>query len=262
MTLAAILVTMFTAVPTLAETAVDLGTAGDFVILSKAGITNTGSTTIVGDIGVSPIASTAITGFALKLSRNGQFATSSKVTGRVFAASYAAPTPTRMTRAVKDMQTAYDDAAARTNPTATELGAGNIGGLTIAPGLYKWSSDVVIPANVVLSGDQNAVWIFQIAGTLNISSGKRIVLRGGAQAKNIFWQVAGKTTIQTTALFNGNILDKTAIAIMTGARLNGKAFAQTAVTLQANPVKDYDEAIVLLDSNPCTGSCVPTSLGE
>ena len=134
------------------------------------------------------------------------------------------------------MQTAYNDAAGRKNPTATELGSGNIGGKTIRPGLYKWSSGVTVPANVVLLGGENSVWIFQIAGTLNVSSGKRIVLRGGAQAKNIFWQVAGKTTIGTTAVFNGTILDKTAIVIMTGARLNGKALSQTAVTLEANPV--------------------------
>ena len=112
---------------------VDLGAAGDFVILSKAGITNTGPTTIVGNIGVSPIASTAITGFALKLAPNGTFATSTKVNGRVYAASYAAPTPANLTTAVRDMQTAYNDAAGRLNPRATELGSGNIGGMTIRP---------------------------------------------------------------------------------------------------------------------------------
>jgi hypothetical protein len=258
MALFGVLFVLGTPVSSFAATRVNLGSAGNYVILSKAGISTTGVTAIVGNIGVSPIASTAITGFGLKLDRQGRFATSSKVTGKVFAANYAAPTPSRLTTAVGDMQIAYNDAAGRTNPTATELGAGNIGGRTIKPGLYKWSSSVIIPTDVTLSGGENAVWIFQIAGTLNISSGKKVILIGGAQAKNIFWQVAGKTTIGTTAVFNGTILDKTSIVIMTGAKLNGKALAQTAVTLDATSVKrpQNDEPTVLLDSMfPCLGSC-------
>ena len=133
------------------------------------------------------------------------------------------------------MQTAYTDAAGRP-AGVTELGAGNIGGLTLAPGVYKWSSGVSIPTNVTLRGGENDVWIFQIAGTLKISSGKMVILRSGAQAKNIFWQVAGATTLGTYSTFNGNILDKTNIAVQTGATLNGRALAQTAVTLDANTV--------------------------
>jgi hypothetical protein len=139
--------------------------------------------------------------------------------------------------AIGDMQTAYLDAAGRQNPRFTELGAGDIGGRTIRPGLYKWSSNVIIPDDVILSGSADSVWIFQIAGTLTVSSGTRVILQDGAQAKNVFWQVAGKTVIRTTAVFNGNILGKTAIVLMTGARLNGKALAQTAVTLDANTIK-------------------------
>jgi len=216
--------------------AVDLGSAGNFAILSKAGVSTTGTTAIVGHIGVSPIASTAITGFALTLNSSRRFSTSSRVTGRVYAANYAPPTPSMLTTAVGDMQTAYTDAAGRPNPTATELGGGNIGGRIIRPGLYKWSSSVIIPADVTLSGGENAVWIFQIAGTLNVSSGKKVILSGGARPRNIFWQVAGKTTLGTTAVFKGNILGKTAIVLKTGARLNGRALAQTAVTLDANAV--------------------------
>jgi hypothetical protein len=121
-------------------------------------------------------------------------------------------------------------------PDFTELGAGNIGGLTLRPGLYKWSSAVTIPTNVTLSGRSGDVWIFQIAQTLAISSGKQVILRGGASAKNIYWQVAGKTTLGTTSQFNGNILCKTAIVVQTGAKLHGRALAQTAVTLDANAV--------------------------
>jgi len=222
---------------------VNLGRAGHYVILSKAGITTTGVTAIVGHIGVSPIDSTAITGFGLKLSRFGRFSRSTLVTGKVFAADYADPTPSRLITAVLHMERAYDNAAGRKNPKATELGNGEIGGLVIRHGLYKWSSNVTISTNVILRGDENAIWIFQIAGTLNISSGKKVILRGGAQAKNIFWQVAGATTLATTAVFNGNILGKTGIVLQTGATLNGRALAQTAVTLDANAVREEPGAV-------------------
>ena len=217
-------------------TGVNLGTAGNFVILSKAGISTTGVTAITGNIGVSPIAATAITGFGLTLDRLGQFSTSPKVVGKIYAASYKVPTPKMLTTAVLDMQNAYTDAAGRTKPTATELGTGNIGGKTIKPGLYKWSTPVTILKDVTLAGGKNDVWIFQIAGTLDISSGKKVVLSGGAQAKNIFWQVAGKAALGTYSAFNGNILGKTAIVLKTGATLNGRALAQTAVTLDANTI--------------------------
>ena len=216
-----------------AATAVYLGTAGYYTILTKSGVSNTGATHVQGNIGVSPIAATAITGFALKRTAP-TYSTSSLVTGRVFAANYAAPTPAHLTSAVSAMQTAYNNAAGRKNPTRIGLGAGNIGGLTIKPGLYKWSSNVKIPSNVTLSG--NGIWIFQIAGTLNVASGKRVILAGGALDKNIYWQVAGATTLGTTAVLHGTVLDKTAIVLKTGAKLYGKALAQTAVTLDANLV--------------------------
>jgi hypothetical protein len=206
------------------------------VILAKSGISTTGTTSIVGDIGVSPIAATAITGFGLIADASNTFATSSLVTGKVYAADYAVPTPAKMTTAVSDMETAYINAAGRTLPDFTELGAGNIGGLTLVPGLYKWSSGVTIPTDVTLSGGANDVWIFQIAGTLDISSATKVILSGGAQAKNIFWAVAGVVALGTTSVFNGNILAKTNITMTNGARLNGRALAQTAVTLIANTI--------------------------
>jgi hypothetical protein len=215
---------------------VNLGSVGNFVILSKTGISTTGTTSVVGDIGVSPAAATYITGFALTLPSASSFATSALVTGKVYAPDYANPTPTDLTTAVSDMQTAYTDAMGRTNPTATELGAGNIGGMTLAPGLYKWSTGLTIPTDVTLSGSANDVWIFQISQNLNVSSATKINLAGGAQAGNIFWVVAGQTTIGTTAVFNGNILDQTAIVLNTGTTLNGRALAQTAVTLDSNAV--------------------------
>ena len=214
----------------------DLGSAGNFVILAKSGISNTGSTSITGDIGVSPIAASAITGFGLIMDSSNTFATSARVTGKVYASDYSIPTPTTMTTAISDMQTAYTDAAGRALPTAVELGAGNIGGMTLAPGLYKWSTNVIIPTNVTLSGGSNDIWIFQIAQNLTVSSATNVILSGGAQAANIFWQVAGQTTLGTTSVFNGNILDQTAIVLNTGATLNGRAFAQTAVTLDSDVI--------------------------
>jgi hypothetical protein len=218
------------------EAAVALGSAGNFAVLGKTGISTIGTTSIVGDIGVSPAGASSITGFGLAMDSSHQFATSSLVTGKVYAADYAPPTPANMTSAVSSMQTAYTDAAGRTNPTATGLGAGNIGGRTLAPGLYKWSTGVTIPADLTLSGSSTSVWIFQIAQNLDISSGKKVILSGGANAKNIFWQVAGQATIETTAVFNGTILGQTSIVLNTGATLNGRAWAQSAVTLNANTV--------------------------
>jgi hypothetical protein len=217
--------------------AVDLGTAGDFVILAKTGVSNTGSSQIWGDIGVSPIDSTAITGFGLVMDAGGTFSTSSLVTGSLYAADYAEPTPTMLTTAVGDMQTAYTDAAGRTLPDYTELGAGDITSMTLAPGLYKWGTGVLISAaGVTISGTASDVWIFQIAENLDLADGANVYLSGGALASNIFWQVAGQATLGTTAAMKGVILCQTAIVINTGATLVGRALAQTAVTLDSNMI--------------------------
>ena len=230
----------------LGQAPVLLGSAGNFVILAKTAITTTGATSITGDIGISPNKAGSITGFGLTMDATNVFSTSSLVTGKVYAADYYPPTPANMTTAISAMEAAYTDAAGRTNPTATELGDGNIGGLTLAPGLYKWSTDVIIPTDVTLSGGANDVWIFQIAGDLNIASkgdvasGIKVVLAGEAQASNVFWQVGGPTgaTLGTYSTFNGTILSQNDIVIKTGAVLNGKAWAQKAVTLDQNKVTE------------------------
>ena len=209
---------------------VDLGVAGNFAILSKTGITNVYKSAITGDIGTSPI-----TGAALLVS-------CAEVSGTIYTVDAAGPLPCRvtsatmLTTAVGDMQAAYTDAAGRINPDFLNLGAGSIGGLTLSPGLYKWTSSVVIPTDVTISGGPNDVWIFQVAGTLIMSSAVNITLTGGAQAKNIFWQTAGAVTFGTTSHFEGNILGKTGINLKTGASINGRMLAQTAVTLQMNTV--------------------------
>jgi hypothetical protein len=228
---------------------VNLGTAGNFVILAKTGISTTGPTSIVGDLGLSPAAASYITGFGLTLSAGGPFSTSALVAGKVYAPGYADPAPVNLTSAVLDMQNAYTDGAGRAAGT-TELGAGNIGGLTLAPGIYKWGTGVSIPTDVTLSGGANDVWIFQIAGNLTESSAAHVILAGGAQANNVFWVVAGQTTLGTTAVFNGNILDQTAVVLNTGAQLNGRALAQTAVTLDSNAVTKPTSATLMTTPSP------------
>lgn len=213
-----------------------LGQAGSFAILAKSGIDSVPTSAITGHIGVSPIDSTAITGFSLTVDASNAFATSAQVSGQVWAADYASPTPSSLTAAVLDMQAAYTDAAGRATPDATELGAGEIGGLTIAPGLYKWGTALHITTDVTLSGGPNDVWIFQIAGDLTLANGVRINLTGGALAKNVFWQSFGQMMIGTTAHFEGIALCETAIVLGTGSTVNGRLLAQTAVTLDQSVV--------------------------
>jgi hypothetical protein len=208
---------------------VDLGGAGHFVILTESGITDVPTSAVTGNVGTSPI-----TGHADHLS-------CAEVTGKIYSVDDAGPppcskkTPRKLTNAVDDMHTAYKDAAGR-RATTTELGGGNIGGLTLAPGVYSWSTNVTIPSDVTLKGGSHAVWIFQISKNLIVSSGKGIYLRGHAQAQNAFWQVAGKVALGTTSHAEGIILSKTLISMKTGASINGRLFAQTAVTLQKNSV--------------------------
>jgi hypothetical protein len=215
---------------------VDLGNAGNFVILTKTGITNVPGSAITGNLGVSPIAASAITGFSLIYPAGSPFSQSSQVTGKIYAADYASPTPANLTLATGDMQTAYLDAAGRKSPDFTELAVGDIGGLTLRPGLYKWSSTVTIPKDVTLDGGPNDVWIFQISGDVTEASAAKVILTGGALAKNVFWQVAGVVALGTTAHMEGVVLSKTAITLNTGASANGRLLAQTNVTLIMNTV--------------------------
>lgn len=215
---------------------VNLGSAINYAILAKSTITTTGATAITGDIALSPAAASFITGFALTTATS--FSTSSLVTGQVFAANYAVPTPATLTTAVLDMQTAYTNAAGRTLPDFVNLGAGNIQGLTLVPGLYKWGTGVSIPSAVTLSGDANDIWIFQIAQGLTVGNGAIVTLTGGATANHVFWVVAGAATLGTTSQMKGIILSKTNIAFNTGASITGRALAQTAVTLNATAITE------------------------
>jgi hypothetical protein len=214
---------------------VDLGAAAPFVVLAETEITNVPPSAITGDLGISPSAASYITGLSLTLDSTTTFSRSSQVIGKIFAADYAPPTPDNLTTAVSNMQAAYTDAAGRA-PDVTELYSGDLSGKTLAPGVYKWSTGVLITSDVTLAGGPNDVWIFEIAQNLTVGSGAKVLLSGGAQANNIFWQVGGGVgvAIDTTAHVEGNILALKAITLQTGASLNGRALAQTAVTLQQN----------------------------
>ena len=213
------------------QTPVPLGTAGRFAILTKSGITDVFPSVINGDVGASPI-----TGAAIHLK------CSEIKTGTVYSVNAAGPKPCRvtdpslLTKAVGDMEIAYTNAAGRKHPNFINLGGGNIGGLTLVPGLYKWTTGVLIPTSITVSGGPDAVWIFQIAGTLTQANATRVILKGGARAKNVFWQTSGAVHIGTTAHFAGVILARTKIALKTGASANGRLLAQTAATLEQNAV--------------------------
>jgi hypothetical protein len=214
---------------------VNLRTAGNYVILAKSGISTVPISAVTGNIGVSPAAASLITGFSLVADSTNVFSTSPQVTGKAYAADYAVPTPSNLTTAIGDMLLAFTDAAGRA-PSVTELGAGNIGGKTLTPGVYKWGTGLLIPTNVILTGSATDVWIFQIAQNLTMSNATGVSLTGGALAKNVFWQVAGLVDLGTTSHFEGVILTQTSINLQTGASINGRLMAQTAVTIAGSTV--------------------------
>ncbi len=213
--------------------------AARYVLLAKTGITNVTGTSITGgDVALSPAAASFITGFALIADASNTFATSASVVApaKVYASDYAAPTPTNLTVAVLAMQAAYTDAASRTDPDFLNLGSGEIGGETLAPGLYTWGTGVTIPTDVTLAGGPEDVWIFQVSNDLDQSTATRVILSGGAQAKHVFWQVAGEVTIRANAHFEGIILGQTGITLQTQASLSGRAFAQSLIALDNNAI--------------------------
>ena len=207
---------------------VNLGTAGNYIILAQSAITDVPTSTVTGNVGLSPG-----TGAGIGL-------TCVEITGTVNSVDAAGPAcivtaPVTLTAAINDKGTAYTDAAGRA-PDYTELGAGNIGGLNLGPATYKWSSAVIIPSALTLTGGPNDTWIFQIAQGISISSGVQITLAGGALAKNIYWQVFAAADLGTTSVFKGTIISQTAIVMKTGSSINGRLLAGTAVNLSQNSI--------------------------
>ena len=196
-----------------------LGGAAAFAVLAGSTVTNTGLTIVTGDLGLSP--GTAVTGFG---------------PGTVVGTQHAGD-PTA-DQAEADLTTAYNDAAGRTLCPISV--AGNLGGQTLMPGLYKSTASLEISSGDLTldaQGNSNAVFIFQMASTLTTSSGRQVILAGGAKSANVFWQVGTSATLGSTSSFQGTVMADQAIALSTGATLNGRALARiAAVTMDTNAI--------------------------
>lgn len=215
-----------------------LGTAGNYVILAKTAISNVPSSVITGDLGLSPEALSFITGFSHTLATG--YATSPQVTGFIYAADMVAPTSSNLTTAIGDMLLGYADASDRAVSAANlNLAVGDIGGKTFLPGVYKWTSSVTTTtdSDLTISGGANDTWIFQINQNLSLGANRKIILAGGAQAKNIVWQVKGDVSIGTGAHIEGIVLCEKQINMGTNASVNGRLLAQTLIALDQNTVK-------------------------
>src|SRR5687767_14666717 len=199
------------------ELPLGLGTAANFAVVAKTAITNAGGplTQVMGDITLSPATAAAVGMWCEYMNGYQIYGVDDAYVGsgdQTCSVGLAGKATADL--AVFDMETAYVTAAGRTTPDTTELGAGDISGLTIPAGLHKWSSNVLINADVYLTGSASDIWIFQIDGDLttaaagSVATGIKVILSGGAKADNIFWQVGGPTgaTIETYSTFNGNIL--------------------------------------------------------
>jgi len=221
--------------------AVPLGTASNYVILAKTGVSTAPISVVTGNVGLSPTARIGLTGWSLITEPTDTFFTSAQVAapGRLFAAdNVGGTTSVDLTTAVANMGTAYTNAAGRTATSAatTNVGAGTLTSLTLAPGVYEWGSAVTIPTDLTLNGSATDVWIFKVAGTLDMAAAKNVILTGGALARNIFWQVSGAVTIGAGTHFEGIILGQTSITFKKLASINGRLLAQTAVILDATTV--------------------------
>jgi hypothetical protein len=210
-----------------------LGTASNYAILAKAGITTTGTTTIVGDIAVSPIAATAMTGFDFTTGLLSS--TSALITGEAFAADYGVPTPAILTTAVSDMETAYTDATGRTPGVGPKLNyqAGLLDEVTLTPGVYTFSTAVQLTGNIYFRGNAEDVFIIQVAANLVQAENFRVILEGGAVPENIIWQVAGTVAVGAGAHMEGILLVKTSATFKTGSTLTGRVLTQTNCALQS-----------------------------
>lgn len=222
-------------------TAGSLGSAASYAILAKSGVATVPTSAVTGNVGLSPAAKTFLTGWSQADDVTDSFATSAQVAApyRLYAANNSGGTTSvDLTAAVLSMEAAYTDAAGRPAGVGPNLnlGGGTVAGQNLAPGTYTWGTNVNITTDLTLTGSATDVWIFQIAGTLDLDAGKQVLLTGGAQAKNIFWVVADVVTLKAGSHIEGIILAQTNIAMVAGASANSSLLAQTAVTLDANTV--------------------------
>jgi hypothetical protein len=200
---------------------INLASAGPFAVLGASTVTNTGSTVVYGDVGVSP--GTAITGFP---------------PGIILPPSTTEVGNAAAAQAQADALTAYN-VATRLTPTATLTGQ-DLGGLSETAGVYFFASSAQLTGTLTLDaqGDSNADFIFQIGSTLTTASSSSVVLIDGAQGDNVFWQVGSSATLGTATSFEGNILASESVTLTTGATIGcGRAIALNgAVTMDTNTV--------------------------
>jgi len=220
---------------------VSLGTAGNYAILAKTGVSTVPTSVVTGNVGLSPTARVGLTGWSLISEPTDTYFTSAQVAapGKLYAAdNVGGTTSVDLTTAVLNMQTAYTDAAGRTATSAatTNVGAGTLTSLTLAPGVYEWGTAVSIPTDLTLNGSATDVWIMKVAGTLNMAANMRVILTGGALPQNVFWQVADGVTMGAGTHFEGIVLGQTAITFGNLASINGRLLAQSAVNLDATTV--------------------------
>lgn len=215
------------------QATVNLRSTANYIVLAGSLISNVPTSALTGNIGLSPAAGSKITGFG-----------ATEITGTVYTVDASGPAGSvpnavGLTAAKGDLTTAYNDAAGRTSSDIVLL-AGNIGGLTLSPGLYKSSGSLQISSGDLTfdaKGNANAVFIIQIASTLNTTSGRKVILAGGALAANIFWQVGTSATLGSTSVFKGTILADQSISVNTGAVVEGRLLARiAAVTLKGNTI--------------------------
>jgi hypothetical protein len=220
---------------------VDLGTAGNYAILAKAGVSTVPTSVVTGNVGVSPVARGSLTGWSLITEPTDTAFTSAQVFPpfKLYADdNVGGTTKADLGVAVLDMGTAYTDAAGRPAGVGPKLnlGGGTVAGQTLTAGIYTWGSNVNITTDLTLNGSATDVWIFQIAGTLDMAANKNVILSGGALPQNIFWQVSDVVTMGAGTHFEGIILGQTLIDFGNLASINGRLLAQTAVTLDATTV--------------------------
>lgn len=218
-----------------------LGTAANYAILAKTGVATVPTSVVTGNVGLSPTARVGLTGWSETSDVTDTYSTSAQVIApfKLHAADYVGGTTIAdLGAAVLNMQAAYTDAAGRTATSAahTNLGAGTLTSLSLTRGVYEWGSAVTIPTDLTLNGTATDVWIFKVAGTLDMAAAKNVILSGGALPQNIFWQVSGGVAIGANTNFKGIILGQTAITMGNLSSINGRLLAQTAVNLDATTV--------------------------
>ncbi|HEX5329215.1 ice-binding family protein [Sulfuricurvum sp.] len=220
---------------------VNLGTAINYAVLAKTAISTIPNSVVTGNIGLSPAARGALTGWSQTNDVTDTYATSTQVVApfKLYASDFVGGTTTAdLTSAVLNMQAAYTDAAGRaaTSAATTNVGSGTLTSLTLAPGVYEWGSAVTIPTDLTFTGNATDVWILKVAGTLDMAANKNVILGGSALAKNIFWQVSGAVTIGAGTQFKGVVLGQTAITMGGLSSIEGRLLAQSAITLSATTV--------------------------